>query len=71
MELALREFCTIESPRVRESRREFRFGELRKNRMNAGEFRWRANELHNFRVTLLWTACTRLIKRQLRNREFD
>jgi hypothetical protein len=45
--------------------------DLAKYRMNAEDSRLRLRPLHYFRVTCLWTGCTRLIRRGLENREFD
>jgi hypothetical protein len=39
--------------------------ETKKNRMDAGDFAVRSAPLHNFRVTRLCTACTRLRNKKL------
>ena len=44
--------------------------ETQKNRMDAGDSATEYRRLHNFRVTRLCTACTRLMNKQLEEHEF-
>jgi hypothetical protein len=44
--------------------------ETAKKCMNIDDLRLRWNTLHNFRVTRLWTACTRLIRKHLNPNKF-
>ena len=44
--------------------------ETAKKRMNVGDFRFVKCALHNFRITRLWTACTRLIRKHLNPHKF-
>jgi len=39
--------------------------------MNAGYFAQAFKRLHSFRVTPLWTACTRLKNKKLEEHKFD
>jgi hypothetical protein len=45
--------------------------ETGKSRMNIDDSRGAANTLHNFRIRGLWTACTRLMRKNLNTQEFD
>jgi len=45
--------------------------ETAKKCMNIGDLRLPSNPLHNFRITRLWTACTRLIHKNLHPHKFD
>jgi hypothetical protein len=39
--------------------------------MNTDDLRLALRELHNIRVTRLWTVCTRLIRKHLNLHKFD
>jgi hypothetical protein len=44
--------------------------ETAKKRMNIDDSRVPSRALHNFRITRLWTACTRLIRKHLNPHKF-
>ncbi len=44
--------------------------ETAKKRMNIDDSRVPSHVLHNFRITRLWTACTRLIRKHLNPHKF-
>jgi len=44
--------------------------ETAKKCMNIDDLRLPWNTLHNFRITRLWTACTRLIRKHLNPHKF-
>jgi hypothetical protein len=64
-------FCTMKRVLALEVLHTFRIEEMPKNRINIGDFRCMQDRLHNFRITRLWTGCTRLIERYLENGDFD
>jgi len=61
-------FCTANIQFMGDPRYSFRIPEAPKNRINIDDPRYAQGQLHNFRVTRLWMACTPLIKQQLQNR---
>jgi hypothetical protein len=62
-------FAQPESPRLHNQSR-IPLRETAKYRMNAGDFAAARRPLHNFRVTRLCTACTRLRNKKLQTHEF-
>jgi len=63
-----RRFAQPESPRPNNQAR-FPLRETAKYRMDAGDFASARRQLHNFRVTRLCTACTRLRNKKLQMHE--
>jgi hypothetical protein len=56
--------------RAYQRRKSLSLCETAKKRMNIDDLRLPWNTLHNFRITRLWTACTRLIRKHLNPHKF-